>query len=259
MPRLSASVLTICVLSLPTAAFAFTGTVYPLTGPPDIYVSELVSTINYTNGTATSLNLTGDQVQLPNNQTLSGGVVEAVSDVPGSDCDPTSSIGKGGPCQLGGMALSFVASANGFSIVGQTMNAYENGDSNTETYLSGTFVNGSYCEGSESTSEVCTPANNGEYGELFKVTYDNVSEMSLLEQYFASADGSGVATDLSDCSAPTGCELFINYDSTSGDADLEPYYGPLPPTVTPEPATLTLLGTGLLVGLLKKRMKGKKL
>lgn len=269
MSRISASVLTICMLSLPTAAFAL-GSVYPLTGPPDIYVDNLVSTINFTGPTATSLNLTGDSVVLPNTSVLDGGAVEALSDVSGTSCYP-SPANHENPCQLGGLALSFVATSTGFSITGQTIAAYESSvnyfnqhptatsdptpaDNATTTYLTGTLLTGSYCQGSESPEEVCTSQNNGEYGELFTVTYDNVSEMNALEQYFASVSGaSGPATVWTD-----GETVFLDFDSSESDADMEPYFGPLPPTVTPEPTTLTLLGTGLLAGLLKKRMAGKK-
>jgi hypothetical protein len=237
MSKTVSGVLLVSLLSIPAAAFA--DSVYPLTGQPDIYIDNLTYSINYTGGTATSLNLTGSSVILPNNTTLPGGAVEAISDVLGTDCSSSPSQG-GGPCELGALAIAFNANATGFTITGQTIDDYNNGTSGTTTYLAGTLVAGSYQN----------PGGFSEFGELFTVTAEDITNMNSLEQTFASYLGTNGATNL------LGAEVFFDFDSTATDGDMEPY---LPPkTPVPEPATLTLLGSGLAAGLLRKRLARKR-
>jgi len=230
--------LLVCLLSLPTAAFAGPITVYPLTGQPDIYVDNLTYTINYTGATATSLNLTGSSVYLPlpspNGTLLPGGAVEAMSDIPGTACSPNP-----GPCELGGLSIVFNANASGFTITGQTIADYKAGTNGITTYLAGTFVAGSYQN----------PGGLSEFGELFTITAENLSEMDLLEQTFKVVGGTtNGATNL------IGAEVFFDFDSLTSDGDMEPHVQ----TPVPEPTTLTLLSTGLVAGLLRKRLARKR-
>jgi hypothetical protein len=233
----------VCLFSLSTALFADTGSVYPTSGPPDIDVINLTGTFNGTNltfhGTST--------YSLPDGSLLTGGAVEALSDLPGTYCGASNS-----PCLLSGLALVFNADQNGFTISGQTVEAFESSqnytgpagqdtnpaDSATTIYLSGSFVAGSYVN-----------QNNAgiEFGELFTVTYENQTEMNELESdpQFMSAVGTKPASNL------VGDTVFFDYDSTFTDGDME-----INPT--PEPATFTLLCSGLAAGLLRKKLARKK-
>jgi hypothetical protein len=241
MFRIIARVLAVGLLSLPAATFAFEGTVYPLTGLPDIYVDNLTSTYNGTN-----LKLGGNSVYLPLpgppslGTPLSGGAVEAISDVSGTWCFPSPGSPPLGnyesPCKLGGLALAFNADATGFTITGQSIADYNAGTNGTVTYLAGTYLSGTYQD----------PGGANEYGELFEVTSDNVSELNQLEQTFASSVGTKPATNWD------WQIVAFNFNSDTGDGDMEEF------VPAPEPATLTLLCTGLAAGLLRKRLARKK-
>jgi hypothetical protein len=250
MFRIAAKVLTICLLGLPGAAFAGPGTIYPLTGPPDIeseFFTPGPGGLVLSGPDGTYLNLTGSDVDLPNNNVLPGGAVVNISDLPGTACAT-------GPCSLFGIAMAFATTATTFTITGQTVEAYESSlsyigagpdtnpaDNATTTYLSGTLVPGSYQN------------NATEYGELFTITYDNTDEMTELEHTFASASGIfGPATNFD--ATEIGDEVLFDFHADESDADMEiEAQGQ-----APEPGTLVLLGTGLAAGLLRKRLASKK-
>lgn len=119
--------------------------------------------------------------------------------------------------------LNFVQTASAFSIT----------DSSSDTYLAGTLV-------------TTTVDAGGEVGEIFDVTTDNAALWSALEGQPASSFGSEVVMDLHDFYFGAGYEP----DATS---DFTPYA-----SVVPEPASLTLLLSGLAVGYVRKRIAGKK-
>ena len=88
----------------------------------------------------------------------------------------------------------------------------------------------------------------GEYGELYTVTSDDTAEMTEMENLNGST---GTALNwFSD-------EVAVDFDASTSNLDMEPYSPPPPPAV-PEPGTLTLLGTGLAAGMLRKRLARKK-
>jgi hypothetical protein len=146
------------------------------------------------------------------------GVVEAITDV--------GSCG-GFPC---GADLDFSQ---------LTPNAFQITDGGSNVYLAGSLVPGS------AISEA-----GGEFGELFDVTVDNEALWSALESVdsgtpvTASSFGSEVVLDLHDFYGTTG----LLPDAT----------GDMTPAATPEPASLTLLFTGLVAGFARKRMARKR-
>jgi len=208
MSRIFARVLMVGLLSLPATAFAFTGSVYP-TRPdvPDIDVSGITGT------SAGSAFTDGSALTLT-------GTAEYLRDVPGTYCNPD-------PCDIF-PTLTFAADATGFSITGENQE-----NTASITYLAGSFAGG-YAE------------DGVEFGELFKVTEDNVAEWSEIEYLYGIDAGPQGATNM------LNETVFFDFDATAKDGDMEPF---IP---TPEPATLTLLCTGLAAGLLRKRRARKK-
>jgi hypothetical protein len=125
--------------------------------------------------------------------------------------------------------LSFSANSSSFEIFDP---------SNLDVYLAGTLVAGSYDN-----------AGGGEVGELFIVTTDNNALWTAQEQGWAGPSDTQAASSF-------GPEVVIDLHgdvngTTTADLDLTP-------AAVPEPATLTLLFSGLAAGLLRKRMAGKR-
>jgi hypothetical protein len=255
MTRTAKRILVLCLLCPPTAVFANSGTVYPLTPDQvDIEAGGMTAVFNGTNLTFSSAGgIYTASTQMPDGTQLPGGGVGSINDIPGTACNPSA-------CTVV-PTLAFYADASGFTITGQTVAAYDSShtyfqnnptatidpnpaDSATTTYLAGTYIPGSYVDQN----------NNIEYGELFTVTLDNVAEWTELEALYP---GGGNANPLLDNPATNllGDTVFFDFDSYVRDGDMEPYFGESP---TPEPATLTLLCTGLAAGLLRKRLSGKK-
>lgn len=87
----------------------------------------------------------------------------------------------------------------------------------------------------------------GEAGVLFTVTIDDLALWSALEGQAASSFGSEVAMDLHGFDA----------SDTSGDVQSNAV-ADMTPTATPEPASMTLLFTGLVAGFARKRMAKKR-
>jgi hypothetical protein len=218
MSRIFASVLTICLLSLPSAAFA---DAYTFTPPsPDIEVSGpgLSYTFNGTNLTFTDNTTYGDVI--------------VIEDLAGTPCYPSSGVCSVRP------DLSFTANASGFTIIGQSALEYGNSSDPTVTYMTGSYIPGSYINQS-----------NVEFGELFTVTADNVAEWTALEELDPSSSGTFPATNM------LNDTLALDFHAYEDDGDMEIYTGPAP---TPEPATLTLLCAGVAAGALRKRLAHKR-
>jgi hypothetical protein len=152
------------------------------------------------------------------------GEAEAIRDVAGTHCSPAE-------CTIG-PDLTFTVTSTEFTITGENTE-----NTGVITYLSGSVIPGSYEN----------PGALNEYGELFTVTTDEVAEWSALEVLGATSTGTDPATNL------TGTTVFFDFDSSSSpDGDMEPQIA------TPEPASLTLLLSGLAAGLLRKRRARKK-
>jgi hypothetical protein len=160
-----------------------------------------------------------DNISVSSNTTLSSSTVEAIVDAPATGCSSDCDI----------FNLSFSANASGFQI-------YD--PSNSDVYLAGTLIAGSYDN-----------AGGGEVGELFTVTTDNTALWTALEQSWAGPNDHQSASSFSP-------EVVIDVHgdvngTTTADLDLTP--APIP-----EPATFTLLFSGLAAGLLRKRLAGKR-
>jgi hypothetical protein len=156
------------------------------------------------------------------------GTVESIGDALNTGC-------YSGECSIGPL-LTFSSTSSGFTISGGTI-AYPYG---TATYLAASYVPGSYLT-----------ADGGEAGIEYLVTYDNVDQWTALEQYAGNNTGdTQSATNLS-----VGTEMVLDYHGDATDADMTPAG---PPAATPEPATLTLLCSGMAAGLLRKRLARKK-
>jgi len=200
--RAAKNLLVLCLLALPTVALA---DVYPLNGPPDIYIDHFF--------TQSGLTMTGD--------------VASIGDVPNTGC------GGSGECEFA-ESLIFSSTSSGFTITGNTPT-----DPNTftHTYLSGSYVKSQTDAG-------------GEVGIGYSVTSDNQALWTALEKESAGASDTQAATNL-----PDGTLLVMDIhnfgNQNNADADMTP-------AATPEPATLTLLGSGLLAGLLRKRLARNK-
>ncbi len=163
------------------------------------------------------------------------GTVETIGDAPGTGCYSAE-------CPYA-ETLTFSSDALGFTITGNTA-----ADPNTYSYiyLSGGYVSGSYLS-----------PGGGEVGIEYSVTSDNQALWTALEQegapYVGGTD-SQPATNL-----PYGTLMVLDlHNSGTGDALADMTPAP-PTTVTPEPATLTLLGSGLLAGLLRKKLARNKM
>jgi hypothetical protein len=233
MTRSANNILALCLFSLSATVLAHASE-YPFLPGNQVDISVNDISIASTNGSGANetLNLTGSSVILPDSTILPGGQVATIIDLPGTSCN-------GSQCSIG-LALSFTANASGFTITGQTVAAYNANSSATTPYLSGTFVAGSFLQ------------DGSNYGELFDVTETpgEVAEWTALEEAFPNIISAESATDLN------GDQIALDFDSDSGGtADMEPWTSS---SSTPEPATLTLLCSGLAAGLLRKRLARNK-
>jgi len=164
--------------------------------------------------------------------TFSGGIVETLIDTSGTGCFNPA-------CEVSSVSsLPFVRMT-----VDQTGFKIYNDSDPTQVYLSGSFLSGSYKK------------DGSEVGEIFLVESDDHAFWDHVE----STDA-GLAHTVSAFNLSVGAEMVLDvHNAINGEygayADMTPIE---PPTVTPEPATLTLLGSGMLAGLLRKRFAGKK-
>jgi hypothetical protein len=164
--------------------------------------------------------------------TLSGGTVATIIDATGTGCTSPCSIANPLPWAV------MSADQSGFSI-------YNQGNT-SQIYMTASLVTGSYLK------------SGTEVGEEFLVTLDDLAFWNLVE----TTEGSGhtvPATDL------TNTEMVLDvhlgefndvagvYDAAF--ADMTPAGSP---NATPEPATLTLLCSGLAAGLIRKRLARNK-
>jgi hypothetical protein len=128
--------------------------------------------------------------------------------------------------------LTFTATSGSFTI--------SDGSTN---YLTANYVPGSYVLDS-----------GGEVGIEYLVTYDNESAWNTQELLYAVSTHTQSATNL-----PVGTEMVLDLHNYGGGnnayADMTPAGAP---AAAPESATLTLLGSGLSAGLLRKRLARKK-
>jgi hypothetical protein len=232
MSRIAAKVLTICLLAVPTVAFA---SVYPfdVSHSPDLQVAENDGPVGYSYN-AINLAITDN--------TDYGDVITIID--PGTPCAPAA-CGIFPPSKV-----SFNSDAAGFTITGpSSVNPSAPG---TVTYLAGSYVPGSCYEGAIGDPCAAPTSAPADYGELFTITSDNVPEWSALEEANCPyCTTPWQAFDLAD-----GALIAFDFDTETDDGDMELYN--LPPTATPEPASLTLLGSGLVAGLLRKRLARKK-
>jgi hypothetical protein len=168
-------------------------------------------------------------IYIDNFSTQSGlnltGAVDSIGDAPGTGCY------SGGECTISAL-LTFTATSSGFTI-----------SDGTTTYLSASYVPGSYIL-----------AAGNEVGIEYLVTSNNESAWDAQELLYAGITHTQSATDM-----PVGSELVFDLHNYGLGSDAYADMTPAPPsTVTPEPATLTLLGSGMLAGLLRKKLAGNK-
>jgi len=219
---------------LPVAAFA---SVYPfnVNPSPDIQVTSSYPQ----NSVGYSFN--GTNLTITDNTEF--GDVGTIIDLPGTSC-------PGIACDIF-TDLSFNSDASGFTITGpSSVNPSAPG---TVTYLAGKYDAGSCLEGSN-TLIACANLTGVDYGELFNITTDDVAEWTALEEAnCADCSAIGSATNIN------GDLVAFDFDTATDDADLELYHSNNEGnSATPEPTTLTLLGSGLAAGLLRKRLARRK-
>jgi hypothetical protein len=165
--------------------------------------------------------------------TLSGGNVATIVDVLGTGCF-SSACGVNDPLPWAVMS----ADQSGFSIY--------NHDDISKIYMTASLIAGSYKK------------EGDEVGEEFLVTFDNLAFWNSVELYDAGLAHVVPATNL-----PNGTKMVLDVHLGVFDTDKGVYdaaYADMTPagTSTPEPATLTLLCSGLAAGLLRKRLARNK-
>ena len=101
----------------------------------------------------------------------------------------------------------------------------------------------------EGTITSTTPNVGGDFTELATVTLDNNALWSAFEGQSATSFGAQVVLIFNTITYDNGGNI------TGGAIDIEPAQ---PATVTPEPASLTLLISGLAAGVLRRRNAAKK-
>jgi hypothetical protein len=161
------------------------------------------------------------------------GVVETIGDALGTGCYSSE-------CPYA-ETLTFSSTSSGFTITGNTAADL----SGTYTYLSGSYVQSAFD---------ASGGTDGELGIEYSVTYDNQALWTALEKEGAPYVG---GTDTQNATnLPDGTLMVMdihNYGTDDALADMTPA-----PAQTPEPATLTLLCSGLAAGLLRKRLARNK-
>jgi hypothetical protein len=212
------SAITMFVLCLLALPTAALADEYQLNGPPDISITGMTFADHGTYAT-----LSGG--------TVSGGTVATIIDATGTGCTSPCSIANPLPWAV------MSADQSGFSI-------YNQGNT-SQIYMTATLVVGSYVY---DTTEK-------EVGEEFLVKFDDLAFWNLVE----TTEGSGHTVSATDL---TGTEMVLdvhlgvfNKDSGVYDAAIADM---TPAGATPEPATLTLLCSGLAAGLIRKRLARNK-
>jgi hypothetical protein len=167
--------------------------------------------------------------------TLSGGSVETLIDGTGTGCQAVA-------CEVSSnLSLPWVvmsANSTGFTI-------FDN-DNPSTVYMTASLIAGSY-------QKVGT-----EVGEKFLVTYDDLAFWNYVESTDVGAAHTVSATNLLNTVMVLDLHLGVKNSDGIYDAAFADMTPVGTPVVTPEPATLTLLCSGLAAGVLRKRFAGNK-